>query len=111
MHLILLGLALLPYAVLAGVDTWMHERSRVVPPVEKILHAGLGVSLIAFLIGAFTDRNLLALIALGVFAIFLCMDEFGFHGHLARRERYVHFASYAALLGFIVTWHSLGVAA
>ena len=67
MRLVWLALALLPNASLEGIDTRMHERSRVVPRVEKILHAGLGLSLIAFLAGAFATWNLLAFVALSVF--------------------------------------------
>jgi hypothetical protein len=36
------------------------------------------------------------------------LDEGGFHRDLARRERRVHFASYAALGVFVLVWLGLG---
>jgi hypothetical protein len=104
MRLILLGVALLPYALLAGFDTWLHERARRVPRVEQLLHACAGVTLILFLIGAFAIIPALAIVALCVFAAIAACDEFGFHAHLAARERRVHFASYAALCVFVAAW-------
>jgi hypothetical protein len=110
MRLVWLGVALLPYVILAGIDTWMHERSRRVPRVEQALHAGLALGLIVFLSAAFGARTTIALTALCVFAALAAADEFGFHRHLAAQERRVHFASYAAMLGFVATWHWIGEA-
>jgi hypothetical protein len=105
---ILLGLALLPYVVLAGIDTWLHERSRQVPRTEQALHAGAAVGLLVFLGAVFSARTTLALCALCVFAAVASADEFGFHAHLAVRERRIHFASYLALLVFVLVWQWLG---
>jgi len=101
---ILLSLSFLPYLTLAGIDGWLHERSRRVPRIEQALHAGAAISLIAFAVGVFSARTALASIALGIFAVLAAADEFGFHGHLAARERRIHFAAYAALLVFVFAW-------
>jgi hypothetical protein len=102
-----LGLALLPYATLAGIDTWLHERSRKVPRTEQALHAGAAVGLLVFLGAVFSARNTIALCALCAFVVVASADEFGFHAHLAARERRVHFASYLALLAFVLVWQWL----
>jgi hypothetical protein len=107
-RLVWLGLALLPYATLAGIDTWLHERSRKVPRTEQALHAGAALSLLVFLGAAFGAMTTIAVCALCVFAAVASADEFGFHAHLAARERRVHFASYGALLVFILVWYWLG---
>jgi len=104
----LLGVALLPYLILAGIDAWLHEKSRRVPRVEQALHAGEAVSLFVFVGSAFGARTLLAASALGVFLVLAGADEFGFHGHLAARERRIHFAAYAALLLFVLVWRGVG---
>jgi hypothetical protein len=104
MRTVLLALALLPYASLALFDGWLHERSRRVPRVEQWLHAGAALSLIVFLVAAFRSHGALAIGALAVFAPIAAADEVGFHGHLAARERRLHFASYAALGVFVAVW-------
>jgi len=104
MRTLWLTLAVLPYLALAGFDAWMHERSRQVPRVEKWLHASLALSLIVFMAAAFRSQASVAFAALSVFVPVAAADEFGFHGQLARRERRVHFASYAALGVFVLVW-------
>lgn len=108
MRLVWLGLALVPYAVLVGIDTWLHERSRCVPRFEQVLHVGLAIVLLAFFLAVFDARTALAFGTLCVFAVLAGVDEFGFHGKLATRERRVHFASYLALFAFVLTWQWLG---
>ena len=108
MRLVWLGMALMPYAIFAGVDTWLHERSRRVPRIEQMLHAGLAISLIVFLTAVFSARTMIALIALCVFVVLEVFDEFGFHRHLEARERRIHFAAYVALLAFVLTWQWKG---
>jgi hypothetical protein len=102
--MIWLGIALLPYVALAGIDAWLHEKARKVPRIEQMLHATAAVSLFVFVGAAFGARSALAAIALGVFAVVTFADEFGYHGHLAARERRIHFAAYAALLVFVLAW-------
>lgn len=109
MRCLWLGLALIPYAGLAGYDGWLHERARKVPRVEQALHAALAVSLLAFLTGAFRARPMLALPALGVFLTALAWDEFGFHGHLDSHERRVHFAAFAMFCVFVTAWILVGI--
>jgi len=104
-----LALALLPYASLAAFDAWLHEKSRDVPRVEKWLHAGLALSLIVFLGAVFRSQTLLAFVALSALLPLAALDEGGFHRKLARRERRVHFASYAALGVFVLVWLGLGI--
>lgn len=104
-----LVLALIPYAALAGFDAWLHEKARVVPPVEKLLHAGLALCLIAFLGGVFASAGALALIALAVLVPLALADEIGFHRELAPNERRVHFASYGALGVFVLVWIGVGI--
>jgi hypothetical protein len=104
MRTLWLVVGVLPYVTLAAFDAWLHERSREVPRTEKWLHAGLGLSLIVFIGAAFRSEALLALAALVVFVPVAAADELGFHGHLAARERRIHFASYAALGLFVLVW-------
>jgi hypothetical protein len=104
MRSVWLALALLPYGVLAGYDTWMHERARRVPRIEQVLHLGLGISLIAFLVGAFRGNTPLALGALVPFLGLLVWDAFGYHAVLEARERRVHAWSYLAFGLFVSVW-------
>lgn len=106
-----MAITLLPYAMLAGVDTWMHEKSRRVPKVEKILHALAGVLLIGFIVCVFGGFDVAGIAAFVAFAIVASADEFGFHRHLSTRERKVHFASYAALAIFVMAWRLGGAVA
>src|SRR5687768_10718423 len=62
-----LGLALVPYLALAGVDAWMHERGRRVSRVEQWLHAGLAITMAVFLTAVFAGRPAVAFAALGAF--------------------------------------------
>ncbi|HEY6893780.1 MAG TPA: hypothetical protein VI258_06415 [Rhodanobacteraceae bacterium] len=109
MRALWLVLALIPYAALAGVDAWLHEKARVVPRTEKRLHAGLALSLIVFLGGAFGSAGALAVVALGALLVLAAADEIGFHRELARNERRVHFASYGALGVFVLVWIGVGI--
>jgi hypothetical protein len=95
---------MLPYLSLVGADTWMHEVARTVPRTERIIHWTLAPLLIGFLVSVFLDRTTLALGLLAVFIPLLAIDELGFHRGLARRERHVHLAAYAALALFIIVW-------
>jgi hypothetical protein len=104
MRLLSLALALTPYAALAGYDGWLHEKARVVPRIEQALHAGLALSLIAFVTLVVRAQSNAAFIALGVFAILLLADEFGYHAPLESRERRIHWLADAALAGFVVFW-------
>jgi hypothetical protein len=99
-----LGLALLPYGLLAGYDAWMHERARRVPPFEQLLHLGLGAALLAFLAGAFRGNSRLAEPSLAVFLVLLALDAFGYHAVLAAKERRVHALSYLAFALFVAVW-------
>jgi len=103
-RVIWLGLGVIPYLGLVVVDAWMHERSREVPTVERITHYVSAVALLAFLAGAFLDRDSLALASLAVFIVLMAFDELGFHKDVAPSERRVHFAAYAALTVFIAIW-------
>jgi hypothetical protein len=104
LRMVWLGLAFAPYAALAAFDGWLHEKARRVPRVEQILHALAALSLLTFVVLAFSARNMAASFVLPVFLATAFADEFGFHRHLDPRERRVHFASYAALALFVVTW-------
>jgi hypothetical protein len=101
MRIVWLCLALLPYVALAGFDGFLHERSRRVPRAEQWLHAGSAISILVFVVAVFRAQTTLAIVAFCVFAPLAAVDEFGYHGHLAARERYVHFASYVALCIFL----------
>jgi hypothetical protein len=103
-RIILLGLGAVPYLCLVAVDAWMHERARKVPGLERIIHYTSAIALLAFLAGAFSARHSLAVMGLAVFVPLTVADEFGFHRAIARRERRVHFAAYAALTLFIGIW-------
>ena len=88
-----LAIALLPYLLIAGFDAWMHEKARSVPRVEQWAHAGLAVSLGAFLVSVFRGEPQWAALSLAVFAALVAFDEIGFHRAISRLERRVHFAS------------------
>ncbi len=103
-RVIWLGLGLIPYLGLVVVDAWMHERARKVPTIERIIHYVSAIALLAFLAGAFWARRSLAVASLAVFIVLLAFDELGFHRHIARSERRVHLAAYAALMVFIAIW-------
>lgn len=103
-RLVLLAAALVPYAALAAVDAWMHERHRQVPRLEQALHAVAALTFLGFLVGVFRDIRTLALASLCAFAVVSAWDEFGFHAGLAARERRVHFAAYGALGLFVAAW-------
>jgi len=100
-HKLLLVLSLLPYLALAAYDGWLHEKARRVPRFEQALHGLLFVSAASIIIGVFTGRSLLAMIAMGVFAVAAAADELGFHGPLDRRERRLHHVAYASFAGFL----------
>lgn len=104
MRMILLGSALTPYVALAGVDAWMHERERVVPRIEQLLHYTAAIAFVGFCIAAFRDSMRVALPLLAVFAAATAWDELAFHRHLDRRERRVHVASFVALALFLAVW-------
>lgn len=104
MRNIWLGIALVPYLAVAGVDFWMHERDRKVPRVEQWLHAGLALAMAAFLAAVFAGRSPLALAALGAFLALLAWDELWFHKAIAASERRVHAVSWAALAVFVAAW-------
>lgn len=100
-HKLLLVLSLLPYLVLAAWDGWLHEKARRVPRFEQVLHGLLFVSAASIVVGVFSGRSLLAVVAIGVFAVAAAADEFGFHGALDRRERRLHHVAYASFAGFL----------
>ena len=104
MRLAWLALAFLPYFSLAAYDGWLHEKARVVPRVEKWLHAGLFVFLVAFIFFVIRAHTRPALIAFAVFTAFLLIDELGYHAPLARHERHIHWLADAALGGFVLFW-------
>jgi hypothetical protein len=103
-RMIWLGLGVIPYLGLVVVDAWMHERARKVPAIERITHYTSAIALLAFLAGAFSARRSLAVASLAVFIVLTAFDELGFHRHIARSERRVHFAAYASLIVFIAIW-------
>ena len=104
MRVLALAVGLAPYALLAGYDGWLHEKARVVPRFEQALHAGLAVTLIAFVVLVFRGATVPALAALAAFTVLLLSDEFGFHAQVARHERRIHWLADAALAGFVVYW-------
>jgi predicted histidine transporter YuiF (NhaC family) len=103
-RVIWLALAALPYLGLVGIDTWMHESARKVPRAEKNIHWALAPLLIGFVVSAFSARTVLALALLAAFLVLLVVDAVGFHQPLARNERRVHAAAYAAFALFVATW-------
>jgi hypothetical protein len=104
LRLILLALGFLPYLALAGYDGWLHEKARVVPRVEKWLHAGLFVALSVFIALVVRERTMAALAAFAAFVALLLIDELGYHADLARHERRIHWLADFALGAFVVYW-------
>ena len=104
MRNIWLGIALVPYLAVAGVDFWMHERDRRVPRVEQWLHAGLALSMGAFLASVFADRAAFAAAALAAFLPLLAFDELVFHKEIAAAEKRMHALGWLALAGFLLAW-------
>ena len=107
LRLVWLGLGVLPYLGTVAVDAWMHETDRKVPVLEQALHWTEAITLLGFLYAVFFERNAVALGFLLPFLVLIAFDELKFHGELARRERWVHMTSYAALLIFIGVWWSV----
>lgn len=107
MRLLWLALAFSPYFALACYDGWLHEKARVVPRVEKVLHAGLFVSLIAFMALVVRARTAAALVAFGIFVVLILIDELGYHAAIAPHERRVHWLADTALAGFVLFWLGL----
>ena len=105
---ILLAASLLPDLVLALYDGWLHEKARRVPRIEQVLHGALFLMGIAFVAGVFTGRMLLAVPALAMFAVAAIVDEWGFHGSLAMRERRLHHLAYACFAGFVMVAVAMG---
>lgn len=103
-RLIVLGLAFAPYAGLAALDGWWHEKARVVPKIEQALHAALALLLVAFVTLVVRAQVTAALLCFAAFVGVLLTDEFGFHGHIARRERVLHWCADACLAGFVLFW-------
>ncbi len=99
-----LGLALLPYLAVAGVDAWRHERGRRVPRVEQWVHAGLATAMAVFLAAVFAAVPPAAFGALAAFALLLAWDEIAFHGSIGATERRVHAMSWLALAAFVGVW-------
>ena len=95
---------LLPYLGLVSMDAWMHERTRQVPKVERLIHYVSALVLIAFVSGVFTGRRTLAVICLAIFVPLLAWDALGFHRTLAQSERRVHLAAYLAFTVFVAVW-------
>lgn len=104
MRLLWLAAGFLPYVALAGYDGWLHEKSRVVPRVEQLLHAGLALALVVFVVLVVRAQVTAALMALGIFGLLLAADELGYHAALAPRERRIHWLADAALAGFVLFW-------
>jgi hypothetical protein len=104
MRLLWLALGFAPYVALAGYDGWLHEKARVVPRVEQVLHALLALTLIAFVVFVVRAQTFWALVSLGGFSVALLADEFGYHAHLARHERRIHWLADSALLCFVLWW-------
>ncbi len=104
MRNMILSISLLPYLGLVGADALMHARDRRVPMVEQFAHAGLGFCISIFLYAAFKGLTWIALPALAIFIVFLCVDEIGFHKQVDRRERLTHWASWVALALFVAVW-------
>jgi hypothetical protein len=98
----------LPYMGLALYDGWMHEKARRVPTVEQGLHAVLALSILALVGGIAMHTPAVAWVALGVFVVASLVDEFGFHRELARRERGVHVAAWAAMALFVAVAYGRG---
>jgi hypothetical protein len=101
-------LSIIPYLCLAIYDGWLHERARRVPLAEQVFHGAAFVSFATLMLELFLDRSRLVLPALAVFALAALADELGFHGGLARRERWLHFAAYGCFAGFIVIAARIG---
>jgi hypothetical protein len=109
--MILLGASLVPYVALVSVDAWMHERARQVPRLEQFFHAIAAVFFLGFAIAVFNDATAPALALLAAFVICTACDELGFHRHLEKRERRIHFGAYAALALFLLAWCWTAIAA
>jgi hypothetical protein len=104
MRLLVLSVALAPYLGFVAIDAWMHEKARRVPAVEQWLHAAIALAIGAFFVAAFLGANIVAGILLLLSLPLMATDEFGFHGHLSRRERLVHLAEGFSLIVFVLVW-------
>jgi len=108
LRVVWLGLALMPFAALAGFDGWLHEKARSVPRIEQVLHAISALSLIAFVVLVFR--------ALDAVAAAMFMDRFSYHQDrisacchhmLDTNVELVSFCEYKARIRQVDSWERL----
>ncbi len=104
MRTFVLMTALLPYLSFLAVDTWYHEKKRVVPPIEKGMHAAIIIGLVIFFYCAFQQYTLYAYIALAPTLICMAVDEVVYHQHLKKNEKLLHLGAGISLALFLGFW-------
>jgi hypothetical protein len=92
---------LLCFLVYAYRDHRLHLAARRVSVSEHALHVVLGLSLFAVTGPAFLGRIHRMTIALAVFFVFGCIDEFAFHRDIPGEESSVHAKEHLLLFLFV----------
>ncbi len=93
--------ALIPFLIFAAKDHKLHMRERPVPLFEHILHAGLFLTLIVLVGGAFLASmrqmfyGLVGFLALGVW------DELVYHHDIPVEEHSIHAKQHLLLFAFV----------
>jgi hypothetical protein len=98
-----MGVALVPFLVLAFQDNVLHFRARSVPRLENVLHVLLAFVLFFVIGSAFMGRMGRMLAGLAVFSVVGALDEFGYHraSAIPVEEHDVHAKQHFALFVFV----------
>ncbi len=104
MRTFVLLVALIPYLSFLAVDTWYHEKKRVVPPIEKSIHAAIIFGLAIFFILAFQHQTFYAYLVLAPTLICMTVDEIVYHQQLKTNEKLLHIGAGFSLTLFLGVW-------
>ena len=101
MRTVVLCAALAPFLFFAWKDNLFHLRGRKVPPVENLLHLGLGIALALMFAGAFAARVPRMLMGLAGVALLGALDELVYHRQIPVDEHDLHAKEHFTLLVFV----------
>lgn len=99
---LILTLALIPYLYYGTKDNLYHFRGRRVPPVEHLLHLGVGVTMVGAIANAYRGRVAAMIAGLLLFLVVGAIDEFVYHRGLPEHETDLHAKGHMALLLFVI---------
>src|SRR5690349_790960 len=103
MRVVVLTLALLPYAFLGLSDVLFHARHRPVAGAERLAHATIGLALLTVVPQAYLGGRGLVLAGLLLFVAARAIDEYVFHRAVPHAESRLHARTHQAFLLYVVT--------